>query len=106
MADSDSSDDKMTGCLSAWALLAVGLPVSTFLDGYFLWKLWSWFVVPVFHAPAFSYAAAIGLDLLPTYLLLSLAKPDSEKMWTRWVARCLWIGLGLGIAFLAHLAMG
>lgn len=48
------------GFICAWVLL---IPLSSIWYGFILSILWSWFVVPVLHAPTLSVAPAIGLAM-------------------------------------------
>lgn len=56
---------KIIGCIVAtivlWAYAAL-------LNGWAIQKLWAWFIVTTFGAPALSIPAAIGLGLLVSYL--------------------------------------
>ena len=47
-------------------------------DGFVLMKLWAWFIVPLFHLPALTIAAAIGLGLIASFLTHQM-RPDNEE---------------------------
>jgi len=60
-------DNKDKGNLIACLGIIVGLiliPTIAILQGWVLTILWSWFIVPTFHAPELSIAVAIGLTLV------------------------------------------
>ena len=48
------------------------------LNGFVLKTLWGWFMVPVFHLPNLSLAAAIGVGIVIS-LLCNSAPADSDK---------------------------
>jgi hypothetical protein len=63
--------------LIAVPLVAIGAIPFIVLNGYAIWVLWSWFIVP-FGVQQISIAWAIGLSSL-TQLMVPAATPDSSK---------------------------
>jgi hypothetical protein len=49
-------------------LALLSMFITTSLNGWALSKLWAWFIIPVFAAPALSIPYAIGLSLIVGYL--------------------------------------
>jgi len=45
--------------------LAVGMSI---LNGFVFYKLWGWFIVPVFHTPELGIVTAMGIALLVSFL--------------------------------------
>lgn len=88
-----SSSNSLTESIFGAFIAVIGLMVafvalivlSASLNGYVLSKLWAWFVVTTFHAPALSLPAAIGLGLVVSYLTyqhIDTAKNPESKWWT------------------------
>lgn len=55
---------------------AVGLTV---LDGFVLTKLWSWFIVPIFHLNPLTLIQALGFSLVIRYLTKDILSKDFSK---------------------------
>jgi hypothetical protein len=82
--------------------------VRIFVDGWALWQLWQWFVVPL-GAPPIGYWHACGIDLMIGMVLaMSLPRPPDEesgKTIGYAAAKVLIAPLTVGIGLLIHLGM-
>ncbi|HET8777951.1 MAG TPA: hypothetical protein VFN76_09860 [Candidatus Limnocylindria bacterium] len=100
-------------------LVALGLPtfiagviaIECLVEGFVAMTLWRWFAVPIFGAPALSYAAAVGVCLLatsigPTYTPIPREGDGKAKtlewIFGKWILRPLFL---LGVGALAHAAL-
>lgn len=66
-------------------------PFGLLLGGYVFMKLWLWFVVPAFSCNPLSLQAAVGIDLMVSFLTIKIPKhkPDKSReilAWHRQVA--------------------
>ena len=86
-----------------WAVIGkffVMLPLflaALVVRGFCLSVLWGWLIVPVFHVPALTIAAALGLSVFLCYLLRH--QKEAGGFWTI-------LGEGvvaLGVGYLIHL---
>lgn len=64
--------------------------------GFVLSKLWLWFIVPTFNAPALSLTAAIGLSILVGMFTYGIASQYSDKDKT---SGDEWKGIGNGFLY-------
>jgi hypothetical protein len=78
---SKAKDDlAAVGCFTA-VLLA---PLILAFDGYVVWKLWGWFVVPL-GVPSLAWRQAVGLSTLCGLLTHQYRKP-SDNEWAALIA--------------------
>lgn len=63
-----SNTDNALGCLVAGVFVAAMTFVSALMNGWVLTKLWSWFVVPIFHLPGLGLVQAIGIGVMVSFL--------------------------------------
>jgi hypothetical protein len=59
------------------ALLFIGYPLAIVWEAWIMTKLWSWFVMPTFDAPALTMPVAAGLALL-VVLVRPVAAPEKR----------------------------
>ena len=52
-----------------FVVCTVAVLISILFRGYCLSLLWAWLIVPVFHLPKLSIAAALGLCVIVNFLL-------------------------------------
>jgi len=57
------------------------LPLLLVFDGYVLMRLWSWFVVPILHAPELPLPVAIGVGLIAAHLTHQTSMVRNEDDW-------------------------
>lgn len=66
------------------ALMLVLMFVISLYDGFVIMKLWEWFIIPAFNAPAVSLAVATGLYLLVRFITFvkpnGVYDPDNAKI--------------------------
>ncbi len=65
----------MLAILGVVALIAI----TSLWRGFVLVKLWSWFIVPVFHLPLLTYAPAIGLSLVVGFLVYQYHSDEADQ---------------------------
>lgn len=65
------------GVIALFVLLAL----SAIWSGYVLTILWAWFVVPTFHLPQLSLAAAIGIAIVVKYLTHHVDTHEDNRSW-------------------------
>jgi hypothetical protein len=67
------------GIVTFFLIWAIG----SLWSGYVLTVLWMWFVVPTFHLPPLSVAAAIGLAIVIGYLThqIDMNSQNKEESW-------------------------
>lgn len=71
----------ITGCMGLLGLpvfIGLILALSSLANAYVLVKLWAWFVVPTFAAPALSLPVAVGVGSI-IGLLQPVPKDDEKK---------------------------
>ena len=79
--------------------------------GFVLTQLWSWFIVPIFHAPHLALVPAIGVALVVGFLAPSSRhKKDKDKtVLEDWVETTVYVALipalSLGMGWVVHLFM-
>ena len=55
--------------------------LSQIMFGFVFSKLWAWFIVPVFDAPALRLVEAIGIMLLLGFLTAKMPKDEEKDFW-------------------------
>ena len=62
--------------------LLIATPLLVLLNGWVLSVLWGWFAVPVFGLPALSIPAALGVQVIVSFLTKHHRKdiPDDERI--------------------------
>ena len=72
---------KYIGQITVFIMVAI---FSTFVNGWALQVLWTWFISTTFHLPILSIAQAIGLSLVVTYMTMKLDSKPIDPMPYTW----------------------
>jgi hypothetical protein len=88
------SDTESSPLAVVWFLLT---PLFYIWRGFALVKLWAWFIVPAFAAPAIGIPTAIGISLIVAFMTATntKAKTDDEYWIRAMVNGVAWPGLAL-----------
>jgi len=83
---------------------------NSLLRGYVLTVLWGWFIVPTFHLPQLSLAAAIGVALVVHFTTHQVDIKNDGFEWGERIQRVfLWVVLmpvaALSLGWVIHLFM-
>jgi hypothetical protein len=77
--------EKFTGWLLTGFFLFVGfvglIAVISLLNAFVLIKMWSWFIVPLFHLPTLNVPFAIGLALTIGLFKNGSATKEGKAYW-------------------------
>jgi uncharacterized membrane protein YesL len=88
--DDPDSTELSLGCL----IVLIGIIVGTFLRGWALCKLWTWFIVPL-GAPTLSMWWALGISTTVNLFHPQRIETDYEnKLWRKVVSQSFVINLG------------
>ena len=71
--------ESVVTVLGAGCLVVLLLAGASIVQGFVLAQMWAWFVVPLFHLPALSVAAAIGLALTVGMVTRNSEPEDKDK---------------------------
>lgn len=78
------------------------------IEGFFVMKLWTWFIVPPFGVPILTYAHSIGIMMFITLVLKSIPKGENKpisELITDWLSGLIIMIILFIIAWITFLAI-